>query len=239
VETVGSAGDALGDRALLDRRKLGLICSQKCPGDVILKTYDFARLARDSGIAVVSGFHSPIEKDCLPILLRGDGPVIIVQGHRPKHVAAAEGLAEGHRFGRLLLLSPCNGKKKRVTAQLATERNRFVARIADAVLIPHAASGSKTEALALDLLKSGKRVYTFGDRPGPLLAAGAQLVAPTSSRRPVSRRCGLRQNETVKQGDNSMIKNKPTNVEAAFGILLESRLASGLTCRTRTFRRFD
>jgi hypothetical protein len=32
--------------------------------------------------------------------------------------------------------------------------------------------------LALDLLKTGKRVYTFSDRSGPLLTAGAQLVAP-------------------------------------------------------------
>jgi len=69
----------LGDEALLGRRKLALICSQKCPGDVILKTYDFARLVRQSGIAIVSGFHSPIEKDCLPILLRGPDPIVIIR----------------------------------------------------------------------------------------------------------------------------------------------------------------
>lgn len=55
VETDGGAADALGDEALLRRRTLALICSQKCPGDVILKTYDFARLVRDSGSAIVSG----------------------------------------------------------------------------------------------------------------------------------------------------------------------------------------
>jgi hypothetical protein len=71
-----------GTEILLHPRKLALICSQKCPGDVILKTYDFARLVRGSGLAIVSGFHSPIEKDCLPILLRGPDPIIIVQAHR-------------------------------------------------------------------------------------------------------------------------------------------------------------
>jgi hypothetical protein len=71
----GGTTEALGDGALLGRRKVALICSQKCPGDVILKTYDFARLVRDLGIAIVSGFHSPIERDCLSILLRGPGPV--------------------------------------------------------------------------------------------------------------------------------------------------------------------
>ena len=65
---------------------------------------------------------------------------------------------------------------KRVTAELAAERNRFVAAISDEVLVPFAAPGSKTEALALGLLASGKPVYTFSGRPGPLLDAGARLV---------------------------------------------------------------
>ncbi len=62
---------------------------------------------------------------------------------------------------------PLQTRAKRVTTGLAAERNRFVAAISDEVLIPYAAPGSKTEALALDLLGSGKRVYTFSDRPSP------------------------------------------------------------------------
>jgi predicted Rossmann fold nucleotide-binding protein DprA/Smf involved in DNA uptake len=178
TEAVGGGADVLGDEALLSRRKLGLICSQKCFGDVILKTYDFARLVRNSGIAIVSGFHSPIERDCLPILLRGQDPIIIVQGHRLSTSRLPREWRKAIDVGRLLLLSPFGKTDKRVTTELAAERNRFVAAISDEVLIPYAAPASKTEALALDLLKSGKRVYTFSDRAGPLLAAGAQLVAP-------------------------------------------------------------
>jgi predicted Rossmann fold nucleotide-binding protein DprA/Smf involved in DNA uptake len=178
VETVAGEADAVGEGSLLARRKLALICSRKCPGDVILNTYDFARLVRGSGIAIMSGFQSPIEKDCLPILLRGSGPVIIVQGHRLSVSRLPREWQDGIDAGRLLLLSPFNDKDKRVTTELAAKRNRFVAAISDEVLIPYAAPGSKTEALALDLLKSGKRVYTFSDRPGPLLAAGAQVVSP-------------------------------------------------------------
>jgi hypothetical protein len=37
---------------------------------------------RGSGIAIASGFHSPIEKDSLPILLRGQDPIINVEGHK-------------------------------------------------------------------------------------------------------------------------------------------------------------
>lgn len=219
IENNGVAMDALGDVGLIAPRKLALICSQKCPGDVILKTYDFARLVRGSGLAIVSGFHSPIEKDCLPILLRGPDPIIIVQAHRLSTSRLPIAWQRAIDAKRLLLLSPfiasnrgavdqrstlqsavaavsdrrrrseidATGRRsetaatvpntaKRVTAELAAERNRFVAAISDELLIPFAAPGSKTEALALDLLASAKPVYTFSDRPGPLLNAGAHLI---------------------------------------------------------------
>jgi len=178
VELAGLIVRGLGETRVLSFRRLAMICSQKCPGDVILKTYDFARLVRESPIAIVSGFHSPIEKDCLPILMRGLGPVIMVQAHRLSVSRLPREWQKAIDAGRLLLLSPFRENDKRVTTQLAAERNRFVAAISDELLIPYAAPGSKTEALALHMVKSGKRVYTFSDRPGPLLAAGARLVAP-------------------------------------------------------------
>jgi len=33
----------LGNRAVLDRKTLALLCSIKCPGSVILRTYDLMR----------------------------------------------------------------------------------------------------------------------------------------------------------------------------------------------------
>src|SRR6516164_10193990 len=131
VEIADLSARALGNAKMLDFGRVAMICSQKCPGDVILKTYDFARLVRDSRIAIVSGFHSPIEKDCLPILLRGPGPLIIVQAHRLSTSRLPRPWQKAIDAGRLLLLSPFNEKDKRVTAQLAAERNRFVAAISD------------------------------------------------------------------------------------------------------------
>ena len=46
---------AVGDRAILKSRTLGLFCSIKCPGNLILKTYDLAKSLRDKGITVISG----------------------------------------------------------------------------------------------------------------------------------------------------------------------------------------
>ena len=68
---------AIGNLDILEMNLLGFFCSVKCPGSVILKTYDLARELRDAEIAVISGFHSPIEKDCLDHLLKGTQPVAI------------------------------------------------------------------------------------------------------------------------------------------------------------------
>lgn len=170
---------SLGENAILKGLKLAIVCSQRCPGDVVIKTYDFARRVRGSGRAIVSGFHSPIERDCLPILLRGQDPIIIVQGRRLSSTRLPAEWQKAIEAGRLLLISPFTDKQTRVTTQLAEERNNFVARLADEVLIAYAHPGGKTEKLAAALLKSGKRVYTFESPANRRLAEwGAIPIEP-------------------------------------------------------------
>jgi hypothetical protein len=68
---------AVGAVASLAQPKTALFCSVRCPGEAILRAYDTAQKLRDEGVTVVSGFHSPVEKECLRILLRGKQPIII------------------------------------------------------------------------------------------------------------------------------------------------------------------
>ena len=68
---------ALGNLDLLSLPKTALFCSARCPGSAILAAYDQAAIWRDSGRCIISGFHSPVEKECLQILLRGKQPIII------------------------------------------------------------------------------------------------------------------------------------------------------------------
>jgi len=67
----------IGNIDILNRNLLGFFCSVKCPGDIILKTYDLARSFRDAGIPLISGFHSPIEKDVFDLLLSGSQPLVV------------------------------------------------------------------------------------------------------------------------------------------------------------------
>jgi len=66
-----------GHRRLLAQPLLALFCSERCPGDLIIKACDVATALRDAAVPVVSGFHSPVERECLSILLRGTQPIVV------------------------------------------------------------------------------------------------------------------------------------------------------------------
>ena len=148
----------LGDLAFLRRDKLGPFCSVKCPGDLILRAYDYAKRLRDDGVAVIGGFHSPVEKECLRILLRGTQPVIICPARSLGEMRLPGEWKQAIENSRLLLLSPFAGAQKRATAELAQERNRFVAAIADRVCFIYTTPGGTLESLANDLREDGKPI---------------------------------------------------------------------------------
>ncbi len=173
----------IGNLAILEKRLLGFFCSIKCPGEIILRTYDLVRALRDAGVPVISGFHSPMEKECLTLLLRGTQPVIVCPARGLERMRISVEWKAPLTEGRLLLLSPFTGKTRRVTADLARKRNEFVAIFADATFVAHADPGSKTEQFCLNLLTRGKRVLTLkNDENARLLAFGARSVRPENIR---------------------------------------------------------
>ena len=186
----GSAITLIGDQTLLDRKPIALFCSVKCPGDLILKSYDLARALRVHPITLIGGFQSPIEKEFLELLLRR--PVTQPGRAAPPSpsviICPARGLApmriprpwrDPIAAGRLLLLSTFPDTLRRPTAASASRRNVCVADLAHRILILHAAQGGKTEALCRQAIAAAKPVYTL---PSPhnahLIALGAQPVLP-------------------------------------------------------------
>lgn len=168
---------ALGALGILATTKVAIFCSNKCPGNIILQTYDLAQRLRHEHYTLIGGFHSPVEQECLTVLLRGPAPVVVcpardIAGMRLP-VAWRQPLAEG----RLLLLSPFGGGERRPTADMALERNRFVAALADLIMVAHAAPGSKTEAFCRELLAWGKAVYTVeNEANAALLTMGVKTL---------------------------------------------------------------
>ena len=155
---------AIGDIAILDAApSVGLFCSVRCPGKLILRTYDLSRRLRDEGRLVISGFHSPMEKECLVLLLRGRQPIVVCLARSLGSYRIPDDWREAVAAGRLLLLSGF-GSETRATVDQAIKRNLHVAALADEIFISHAEAESKTEAFARTVASWGKPLSTFDDK---------------------------------------------------------------------------
>ena len=153
------AASGLADAAI------AFFCSKSCPGDIILKAQDWANARGPESAPVIGGFHTPVERDVLRILLRAGAPFIIVlaraeQGWRaPKPLGPA--IKAAVASGTAQIVSPFPATQRRTTAATAETRNRHVLTLCNTVLIAHASQGGKTEALAADAIAGGHRVKTL------------------------------------------------------------------------------
>jgi len=171
----------LGNRELLTCRPLGVFCSVQCPGTLILKTYDLACALRDAGVPVISGFHSPMEKECLRLLLRGTQPVLVCLARGIERMRIPPEWKNPLAEDRLLILSGFPPGKRRVTAELAQARNRIAAALADKVFVAYSSPGSKTERFCRDVIGWGKLLFTVDcEENQVLLNLGAVPVSSTA-----------------------------------------------------------
>lgn len=169
---------ALGNLEALKRHKLALFCSVTCPSTLILQTHDLAELLMQGGITVISGFHSPLERECLSILLRGSQPVVVCPARSLTKMRIRTEFKEPLEAGRLLFLSPFAHHRHRSDVKMTLYRNRFVAALADQIFVPYAASGSKTEQLCVDIIAWGKSLYTLSsDENSNVIALGASPMS--------------------------------------------------------------
>ena len=138
---------ALGNLELLTPLKTALFCSTQTPGSIVLKAYDQAARWRDEGRCVISGFHSPVEAECLRVLLRGAQPIVVCPA-RSLPQRLPPDWQEPVAKGRLLILSAFGEQERRVTADLAARRNEVVAALADEIWFVHISPGGQMARLA-------------------------------------------------------------------------------------------
>jgi predicted Rossmann fold nucleotide-binding protein DprA/Smf involved in DNA uptake len=173
-----ASATALGNLAILDQRKLAVFCSANCPAEIASQTCDLIEKLADPKVAVVSGFHSPLERECLSILLRGALPIIIFPARSLVKLRIRHEHKEPLEKGRLLFVSFFKSHRHRSDVEMAFKRNRYVAALAEKIFIPFATPGSKTEQLCRELIAWGKPVFTVDNEANQnLVRLGAQSVA--------------------------------------------------------------
>jgi predicted Rossmann fold nucleotide-binding protein DprA/Smf involved in DNA uptake len=155
---------------LLGLQSTAFFCSRSCPGDIILKAQDWANARGPEDAPVISGFHTPVERDVLRILLRGGAPIIYILARAREGARLPAALRAAEQQGHALIFSPFSATVRHTTARTAEQRNRHILSRAASVLIAHASPGGKTETLAAEAIAMGLPVFTL---PSP---ANANLV---------------------------------------------------------------
>ena len=167
----------IGEPTLLEQSLFALFCSVKCPASIILKTYDIAQRLKSQATPVISGFHSPVEKEVLITLLRGTVPIIVCPARSILKMRIPAEWTAAIDDGRLLILSPFAEEQNRPTRQTAELRNEMIAHLASQVFIAYAEPEGKTETFARTLLASERKVLTFDTELNKnLLDAGSELI---------------------------------------------------------------
>jgi len=148
----------LGDTSILQQHKVAFLCSRKCPGTAIIKSFDWAIEQREKGVCVISGFHSGIEQDVLHYLLKGTQPIILALARGIKKRLEPE-LKQAIDSDRLLIITPFAETVTRVTEETATQRNRLMMEVADEIVIAHASPGGNLERLCVEYKNSRKMAF--------------------------------------------------------------------------------
>jgi len=143
----GRALFAHGNAALLRLPLEALLCSNACPGAKIIEAMDLAQRWRAENRAVISGFHTPVEKECLRIFLRGPQPLVIcpARGLDPFQLPAV--WQPKFDRGESLILSPFDSSVRRAIKETAENRNQLVVALASGVTVIHASPGGSLECL--------------------------------------------------------------------------------------------
>jgi len=146
-----------GNLEILKLPKTAFLCSRQAPASAVLRCYDWALEQRQKGTCVISGFHSQIEKDVLHYLLKGTQPIIVALARGLKEKLEPE-FEKPLQENRLLILSPFDKSVKRVTAQTAQARNKFMIELANDITVGYASANGQLATLLQAVTKPVTRI---------------------------------------------------------------------------------
>ncbi|MBN2279287.1 MAG: DNA-binding protein [Candidatus Marinimicrobia bacterium] len=136
----------LGNKKILKAHKTAFLCSRKVSSETILKSLDWAVDQKNQNKCIISGFHSPIEKDVFNILLKGEQPIILVLA-RGMQKRWTQNIRDALDKNRLLILSPFPNDVVKITRDTAEIRNRYMLELADDYFIPYLAKGGMLDKI--------------------------------------------------------------------------------------------
>lgn len=123
--------ETLGKKDLLNGPKIGFFASRKIASLSVLPTFDWAtEIAKREDVAIISGFHSKLEREVLNYLLRGKCGIICVLARGIYKQIPAK-YKEAFHNNRILFISLESDKTLNYGREQTAKRNEFIASTAD------------------------------------------------------------------------------------------------------------
>jgi predicted Rossmann fold nucleotide-binding protein DprA/Smf involved in DNA uptake len=133
----------------LKHHKTGFLSSRKCTAEIVLRSYEWAKLQRTVENCVVCGNHSQIEKDVFEILLKGEQPLVVVLPRGLKKRWDKKWLQNVEK-GRLLIVSPFDQEVTRVTRETAIKKNKTIISLSEQITIGYKSPNGQLDKLLAD-----------------------------------------------------------------------------------------
>jgi predicted Rossmann fold nucleotide-binding protein DprA/Smf involved in DNA uptake len=181
IEVKGQVLKVIGHASILGKKMTGLLCSQNCPGELILKGFDAVKEIRENQLTVISGFHSPIEKEAFRILQRGTQPIVLCLARNIDTYQIPKPFKPIIADGRMIIIAPIFSKSEnRITKETAEIRNRLIFQLSDQVLLIHARPGGNLERTCVKYLPEHNGIYAIPSEKNSHLFDQGVLEWPTS-----------------------------------------------------------
>ena len=148
----------IGNLGIFKLPKVAFLSSRQISSESVLKCMDWATEQRDNGMCVISGFHSPLEKDVLYFLLKGSQPVILVLG-RSLYKQIPEKFQKPLAEKRLLIVSPVAQTIQRHSTQSILVRNRYIMDTANEIVFGSIDKNGSLYPLYKKASLEGKKVW--------------------------------------------------------------------------------
>ena len=127
----------VGNAALLDGPLTAFFASRTCPGSAIRAAIDWAVAEAREGQTIISGFHSPLERSVLEVLLTAHGKAVIALARDVDKARQPSAWRQAVLKNEIAIVSVDPGTQ-RLTEDLASTRNDWVAKLASDIVIAHA-----------------------------------------------------------------------------------------------------
>ncbi len=137
---------------------LAFFASRQCPGSAIRAGMDWALHQAHGRVPVVGGFHSPLERSVLDLLLEARSPAVAVLARSVESARLPGGWKHAIEQGHLTIVSAMSGLPQ-LTGQGAAARNDLVAQLATGIAIAHVSPGGALRAQINEWNSRGMQVH--------------------------------------------------------------------------------